>query len=147
MKNSVNHQVMWLNEFSVFLSANFSDKFVTQCGDKLDESPNSAINFVNSQSSSHLRVRLMWMFYWLFDNSINWIYVKISIVFLRFSCNIFFPRMLCCEASINKGGLGSDNQSLNPWTIDRQGLLLSCRNGPKDRVFFTEQTVLKKHPF
>ena len=55
----------------------------------------------------------MWVFYWVSDNSRSWICVKISNVFLRYSCKNFFPRMLCCEASIIKSGFITDNQTLN----------------------------------
>ena len=36
---------------------------------------------------------------------------QILTLFLRFSCKISFPRMLCCEASIIKCGLITDHQS------------------------------------
>ena len=38
----------------------------------------------------------MWVFYWVSDNSLSWICVKFSIVFLRYSCEIFFPGMTDC---------------------------------------------------
>ena len=56
---------------------------------------------------------IMWVFYWVSDNSRSWICVKISNAFLRYSCKNFFPRMLCREASIIKSGFITDNQTLN----------------------------------
>ena len=67
--------------------------------------------FIHGHPPHFKRYVLMWVFYWVSDNSISWICVKFLTVFLRFSCKISFPRMLCCEASIIKCGLITDHQS------------------------------------
>lgn len=46
VNNLVNHQIRRFNDFFVFLSATFRDKFVIQFADKLVESWNSVINWV-----------------------------------------------------------------------------------------------------
>ena len=45
-------------------------------------------------SSWHGNFCNTWVFYWVSDNLIRWICVKISIVFLWFYCKIFSPRVL-----------------------------------------------------
>ena len=45
---------------------------------------------------------IMWVFYWVPDNSISWNCVKISIVSLRYSRKIFFPGMTDLQRNLAK---------------------------------------------